>query len=141
MKPDAPDPSAVPVTARPMAVSPEIRFRGQISTHLPGLVHGEIEGVLASDRKAILGEQGRLRGSIDASSCEVHGILQGEIFTRHLTAVSRTGEFRGTLQAGALEIEEGARVLAVFEIGCEETLTVRERLVRRVRTWWRRRKL
>ncbi len=77
-------------------------------------VDGVVEGDIQSNGKVVIGEQGRIKGTIVCQNAEIMGQLDGKIETKHTLALRATGNIKGEVKTQTLIVEPNA----VFNGSC-----------------------
>jgi cytoskeletal protein CcmA (bactofilin family) len=86
-----------------------VSFKGSISAPEQAIIEGQFEGDL-SVSNLLIGQTGRVTGTIKADRVDVKGELNKDISSRQLLIVRSTGKVNGTLEYGEIEIERGGQV-------------------------------
>jgi cytoskeletal protein CcmA (bactofilin family) len=84
-----------------------VELSGAIRARDAVVIDGAFDGEIVCNQ-LILGQNGSVKGKIEATSAEVAGLLQAEIIVTQLLAVRATGRVEGTWDCGALEVARGA---------------------------------
>jgi cytoskeletal protein CcmA (bactofilin family) len=84
-----------------------VELSGAIRARDAVVIDGAFDGEIFCTQ-LILGQNGSIKGKIEATSAEVAGLLQAEIIVTQLLAVRATGRVEGTWDCGALEVARGA---------------------------------
>lgn len=117
------EPTASPSPAVPRPVSPgtnvgrsvlgaDLKITGEISTTGSVEVLGEIDGNITA-HGLIIGQEGRVKGSIKADTVEVKGKLDGKVACESFTLRS-TAEVKADVTTGGIVIESGAAMEGRF---------------------------
>jgi len=86
-----------------------VSFKGSISAPDEAVIEGQFDGDLTVGN-LLIGQTGRVTGTIKADRVDVKGELNKDISTRQLLIVRSTGKVNGTLEYGEIEIERGGQV-------------------------------
>ena len=86
-----------------------VSFQGSISAPDEAVIEGQFDGDLTVGN-LLIGQTGRVTGTIKADRVDVKGELNKDISTRQLLIVRSTGKVNGTLEYGEIEIERGGQV-------------------------------
>jgi cytoskeletal protein CcmA (bactofilin family) len=95
------------------------QIRGRIYGDADVVVEGSVEGSVSISRTLFVEPQGSVEAEVTASQVEARGQLGGNIRahdTIHLEANSNT---TATLRAPRIEVDEGARLEATFDMDVE----------------------
>ncbi len=71
-------------------------------------IDGTVEGDLQCTGKAVIGEQGYLKGSVVCQNAEILGKLDGKIDVAHTLALRATGNIKGEVSTATLIVEPNA---------------------------------
>jgi cytoskeletal protein CcmA (bactofilin family) len=111
------DPTAAPAPAVPRPATPgsntgrsvlgaDLRITGEISTTGSVEILGEIEGNIIA-HGLIIGQEGRVKGTIQAATVEVKGKMDGKIACDSVTLRS-SAEVKADVTTSGIVIESGA---------------------------------
>ena len=84
-------------------------------------VDGTVEGDIQSNGKVVIGEQGKIKGTIICQNAEIMGQLEGKIETKHTLALRATGNIKGDVKTQTLIVEPNAVFNGSCKMGKEET--------------------
>lgn len=70
-------------------------------------IHGEVEGDICSQSRLVIGEQSRIRGTIDGCEVVIQGIFDGDVRASKRLVLKRPCKFKGNIFSSVLSIEEG----------------------------------
>ncbi|MGM9837385.1 MAG: polymer-forming cytoskeletal protein [Paludibacteraceae bacterium] len=71
-------------------------------------IDGTVEGDLQCTGKVVIGEQGKIKGSIVCQNAEILGCLDGKIEVKHTMALRASGNIKGEVTTGTLIVEPNA---------------------------------
>ena len=115
------DPTSAPAVPRPSApgsntarsvLGADLKITGEITSSGSVEVKGEIEGNITANGLSI-GQEGRVKGSINAHTVEVKGKFDGKVSCESFT-LRASSEVKADVNAVALVIESGARIEGRF---------------------------
>jgi cytoskeletal protein CcmA (bactofilin family) len=115
------DPTSAPPVPRPAApgtnsarsvLGPDLRITGEISSSGSVEVLGEIDGNITANG-LIIGNEGRVKGSINAHTVEVKGKLDGKVSCESFT-LRASSNVKADVNTTALVIESGATIEGRF---------------------------
>jgi cytoskeletal protein CcmA (bactofilin family) len=86
-----------------------VSFKGSITASDEAVIEGQFDGDLTVGN-LLIGQTGRVTGSIKADRVDVKGELNKDVSSRQLLIVRSTGKVNGTLEYGEIEIERGGQV-------------------------------
>ena len=82
---------------------------GTITADSDFRIDGMIEGDLNCSGKVVIGEAGRVKGSIDCQNAEILGLLDGKIKCHQQLSLRSSGKIHGDVQTKTLIVEPGAQ--------------------------------
>ena len=115
------DPSSAPTPPRPAApgghagrsvLGADLRIAGEITTTGSVEVLGEIDGNITANG-LIVGQEGRVTGSVTAQTVEVRGKLDGKVACDSFT-LRASAQVKADVTTGAIVIESGAQIEGRF---------------------------
>ena len=71
-------------------------------------IDGTIEGDLQCSGKVVIGEKGKLKGTIDCQNAEIMGTMEGKIAVHPTLALRATGKIQGEVKTQTLIVEPNA---------------------------------
>ena len=71
-------------------------------------IDGCVEGDLQCSGKVVIGEKGRLKGTVECQNAEIMGALEGKITINHTLALRATGKIQGEVKTQTLIVEPNA---------------------------------
>jgi cytoskeletal protein CcmA (bactofilin family) len=96
------------------------KIQGEIHSQEDFRVDGEFEGTLITSGKLVVGEKGKLTGTIKVGNAEIQGTVSGDLVVDDLLSIKKSARIEGNVKTKKLAIEPGA----VFNATCEmETKT------------------
>ncbi|MBS3978933.1 MAG: polymer-forming cytoskeletal protein [Rhodobacteraceae bacterium] len=110
--PPVPRPSAPGTNSARSVLGADLRITGEITSSGSVEVLGEIEGNITANGLSI-GQEGRVKGSINAHTVEVKGKFDGKVSCESFT-LRASCEVKADVNAVALVIESGARIEGRF---------------------------
>lgn len=110
--PPVPRPSAPGTNSARSVLGADLRITGEITSSGSVEVLGEIEGNITANG-LIIGQEGRVKGSITAHTVEVKGKFDGKVSCESFT-LRASSEVKADVNAAALVIESGARIEGRF---------------------------
>ena len=87
-----------------------VSFKGSINAPDEAVIEGQFDGDLTVSN-LLIGQTGRVTGTIKADRVDVKGELNKDISSRQLLIVRSTGKVNGTLEYGEIEIERGGQFM------------------------------
>ena len=81
---------------------------GTITADSDFRIDGSIEGDLNCSGKVVIGEAGRIKGTITCQNAEILGLLDGKIVCHQQLSLRASGKIHGDVQTKTLIVEPGA---------------------------------
>ena len=90
-----------------------VTFVGSIN--VPGFaqINGDISGEITC-KELEVGEQGNIRGKVQAQAIQVHGQLENDIHCKGLMKIHKTGKVSGKLSYAELDIDRGGQFVGTM---------------------------
>ena len=85
------------------------KITGNIVADSDFRIDGTIEGDLQSSGKVVIGESGRVKGTIVCENAEILGLMEGKITCRQQLSLRASGKIHGEVQTKTLIVEPGAQ--------------------------------
>ncbi len=99
-------------------IGPTLVFKGELSADEDLVIEGRIEGTIAHHKKHLtVGQQGRVKADIHASSVVVLGQLIGDIHSEGMVSLAKTADVKGDIFCGRIVMEDGARFKGMIDMG------------------------
>jgi cytoskeletal protein CcmA (bactofilin family) len=106
-------------------IGPTLVFKGELSADEDLIIEGHIEGTIAHHKKNLtVGEQGRVKADIHASSVIVLGQLIGDIHCEGMVSLAKGADVKGDIFCGRIVMEEGARFKGKIDVGEQPKVAV-----------------
>lgn len=83
-------------------------IKGEVTTESDFRIDGAIEGDIHSRGRIVIGDKGRLIGTIEAADVDVMGYVKGNITAKGTLSLKASGRIEGDITTGALIIEQNA---------------------------------
>ena len=90
---------------------------GNITADSDYRIDGLIEGELQCSGKVVIGEVGRIKGSIVCQNAEILGLLEGKITCREQLSLRTSGKIMGDVITKTLIVEPGAMFNGTCSMG------------------------
>ena len=102
---------ALPIQSDKVSViGPTLVFKGELAADEDLVIEGQVEGTIAHHKKNLtVGEQGRVKADIDASSVIVKGRVVGDIHGDEMVSLAGGADVTGNIFCRRVVIEDGAR--------------------------------
>ena len=82
---------------------------GTITADSDYRIDGLIEGELNCSGKVVIGESGRIKGTVNCQNAEIMGFLDGKINCSQQLSLRASGKIQGDVQTKTLIVEPGAQ--------------------------------
>lgn len=93
---------------------------GTITADSDFRIDGLIEGDLNCSGKVVIGEAGRVKGTIVCQNAEILGLLDGKINCHQQLSLRTSGKIHGEVQTKTLIVEPGALFIGSCAMGSTE---------------------
>ena len=110
--PSVPRPSAPGSNSARSVLGADLKITGEITSSGSVEVLGEIDGNITANG-LIIGQEGRVKGSVTAHTVEVKGKFDGKVSCESFT-LRASSEVKADVNAAALVIESGAHIEGRF---------------------------
>ena len=94
---------------------------GTITADTDYRIDGLIEGDLQCSGKVVIGEAGRIKGTILCENAEILGLLEGKITCKQQLSLRTSGKIIGDVQTKTLIVEPGAVFNGTCSMGAKES--------------------
>lgn len=93
-------------------------FKGELSADEELLIQGTVEGTIAHHKKNVtVGEHGRVKALIHASSVTVQGRVDGDIHGDDYVILAAGAEVNGNIFCPRIRMDDGARFNGTIQMG------------------------
>lgn len=82
---------------------------GNISADSDFRIDGTIEGELKCTGKVVIGEAGKIKGTVICQNAEILGLMDGKITCNQQLSLRASGKIQGEVQTKILVVEPGAQ--------------------------------
>ncbi len=82
---------------------------GNISADSDFRIDGTIEGELRCTGKVVIGEAGKIKGTVICQNAEILGLMDGKITCNQQLSLRASGKIQGEVQTKILVVEPGAQ--------------------------------
>ncbi|MBN8633228.1 MAG: polymer-forming cytoskeletal protein [Rhodobacterales bacterium] len=110
--PAVPRPTSPGTNAARSVLGADLRITGEITSSGSVEVLGEIDGNITANG-LIIGQEGRVKGSVNAHTVEVKGKFDGKVTCESFT-LRASSDVKADVTTGGLIIESGARIEGRF---------------------------
>ena len=99
-------------------IGPTLVFKGELTADEDLIIEGQIEGTIAHHNKHLtVGEKGRVKADIHASSVIVLGQLVGDIHSEGMVSLAKGSDVRGNISCARIVMADGARFKGKIDMG------------------------
>ena len=100
-------------------------FKGELSADEDLIIEGCVEGTITHHKKNLtVGEHGRVKANIHASSVIVLGQLVGDIHCEGTVSLAKGADVQGNIFCARIVMEDGARFTGKIDMGEPSKVTV-----------------
>ena len=100
--------SGKPRTMERNVIAKNSTFVGEITSDGDFRIDGILEGTLKTKGKVIIGVDGFIKGTIEATNAEIEGKFSGQLSIANILTIKATANISGDVVVGKLSIEPGA---------------------------------
>ena len=100
--------SGKPRTMERNVIAKNSTFVGEITSDGDFRIDGILEGTLKTKGKVIIGVDGFIKGTIEATNAEIEGKFSGQLSIANILTIKVTANISGDIVVGKLSIEPGA---------------------------------
>ena len=98
-------------------------IKGDIESNGDIRIDGKVCGILKSNGKIVLGQNGSIEGELYCKQADLSGLVNGKIFVDELTSLKSTARIEGELTTKQLFIEIGAIFSGKCDMGRKDNKT------------------
>ncbi len=99
---------------------------GNISADSDFRIDGLIEGDLNCTGKVVIGEAGRIKGTVVCQQAEILGLMEGKIVCHQQLSLRASGKIQGDVQTKTLIVEPGALFNGTCSMGAAKPVAAKE---------------
>lgn len=93
---------------------------GNITADSDFRIDGLIEGELNCTGKVVIGEAGRIKGTVTCQNAEIMGLMEGKIICSQQLSLRANGKINGDVHTKTLIVEPGALFNGTCAMGAEK---------------------
>jgi len=97
-------------------------FEGDLKSEGDFRIEGKIHGTLITKGKVVIGNTGKIEGSLSCKNADVEGSFKGKLTVFETLSLRATARVEGEVQTGKLAVEPGAS----FNAHCQMKDSVKE---------------
>jgi cytoskeletal protein CcmA (bactofilin family) len=83
-------------------------FVGEIKSDGDFRIDGVLEGTLKTNGRVIIGAEGLIKGTVDATNADIEGRFSGQLTVSNILTIKATSNISGDVIVGKLSVEPGA---------------------------------
>ena len=91
----------------------EGKFSSTENVRLDGFVKGEFK----CNQRLVMGESGRIEGTVRTKDAVIMGKVEGEIYVENSLHIKGAGQIKGIIEAKYMTVDEGARYVGECKVG------------------------
>lgn len=108
---------SMPAAGETCIISMGTVIEGKFSTSENMRVDGFIKGEVRCDQRLVMGDNGKIEGTLFTKDAIVMGTVEGELTATGTLTLKGAALVKGTIRAKFLVVEEGARYVGECHIG------------------------
>jgi cytoskeletal protein CcmA (bactofilin family) len=93
---------------------------GNITADSDFRIDGMIEGELNCTGKVVIGEAGKIKGTVNCANAEILGLMEGKINCSQQLSLRASGKIVGDVKTKTLIVEPGAQFNGTCSMGAEK---------------------
>ena len=93
---------------------------GNITADSDYRIDGVVEGDLLSTGKVVIGETGKIKGTVNCTNAEIFGLMEGKIACSQQLSLRSSGKIVGDVKTKTLIVEPGALFNGTCSMGAEK---------------------
>ncbi len=99
-------------------IGPTLVFKGELSAEEDLFIEGRVEGTITHHKMNLtVGEQGRVKADIDATSVIIEGQLVGDIRSDGTVTLAKGADVAGNIFCDRIVMEDGAKFKGKIDMG------------------------
>ena len=99
---------------------------GNITADSDYRVDGLIEGDLNCTGKVVIGEAGKIKGTVNCANAEIMGLMEGKICCSQQLSLRTSGKIVGDVRTKTLIVEPGAQFNGTCSMGMEKAPEIKK---------------
>ena len=108
-------PNKTPKTVEPnindiSRISQGATIRGDLTASTDIRVDGQVDGMLFSEGKVVVGESARLSGKLFCTNVDYWGLMTGDVFVKDTLTLKNTSTVNGNIHTRKIQVEMGAQI-------------------------------
>jgi cytoskeletal protein CcmA (bactofilin family) len=101
-----------PKTMERNVIAKNSKFTGDITSDGDYRIDGTLEGTLKTNGRVIIGVEGFIKGTVEATNADIEGKFSGQLSVVNTLTIKATANVSGDLTIGKFSIEPGATLNA-----------------------------
>ncbi|MEM1218495.1 MAG: polymer-forming cytoskeletal protein [Bacteroidota bacterium] len=98
-------------------VSKDTAIEGSFQADQDVRLDGSVKGDVKCSKRLVLGETGKIEGTVEDQHAVIMGTIEGEILVKETLTLKSTALINGNLSAKGIQVEEGARYNGTLKVG------------------------
>ena len=99
---------------------------GNITADSDFRIDGTIEGELNCTGKVVIGEGGRVKGTINCQNAEIMGLLEGKVVCSQQLSLRSSAKIQGDVVTKTLIVEPGAQFNGTCSMGSTQAAPIKK---------------
>ena len=89
-------------------LGPTLKFKGELTANEDLVIQGQVEGSIKHSSNLTIGQEGKLKASIEADHVAIEGSVEGDIAGATSVVVKETANVDGNIFSPTVTLREGA---------------------------------
>ena len=101
-------------------ISQGAAIQGDMTASTDIRVDGQVDGMLYSEGKVVVGESARLSGKLFGTTVDFWGAMDGDVFVKDTLSLKSTSKVNGNIHVRRIQVEMGAEINGSFKMISEQ---------------------
>lgn len=110
-------PNGIPLSSSTCVISQGTTITGKFNATEDVRLDGVIEGDVKCDKRIVMGQTGRVKGSIHAADAVIMGTIEGELIVTNTIHLKGTANIQGNIKGKSMQVDEGAQYSGECKVG------------------------
>lgn len=89
-------------------LGPTLKFKGELTANEDLVIQGQVEGSIKHSSNLTIGQEGKLKASIEADHVAIEGAVEGDIAGATSVVVKESAKVDGNIYSPTVTLREGA---------------------------------
>jgi len=89
-------------------LGPTLKFKGELTANEDLVIQGQVEGSIKHSSNLTIGEEGKLKASVEADHVAIEGSVEGDITGTTSVVVKESANVDGNIYSPTVTLREGA---------------------------------